>query len=346
MRRWGPIFALLVSVGLNVGILAMLAIEKLRPEPVRPVQTAPTVDQGVEPAEPPASSVAEPSAEPDPQPPSNGSRVDPPANPPARSPVDPQPRTAPPPSPSESPRTSSTTNPPTPASATTVSAEPLVIPRGGPPRERLEQLADRLAVTGAARVRFLELHHRMFRETSASRFELQRLRRAVQLELLADTPDRTRIESLLAQVAQRQAELDRRTFAAILEARELLPASSRRMYVEFIGRIRFGAGEAAVPPKARPRLNQPLPRDPNGGVPLNDRRPPDFRPGLGPNDRRQNLDPRADPALRQEMMRRRRERLERLERRRELLDAQPPPIDSGLDPEPIEGAPPPPPKGS
>lgn len=338
MRRWGPIFALLVSVGLNVGIFAMLALEKLRPAEVSVAQPGPppsrpeTSPRGSEPPE---------QVDPPTDPPSNTR----PQEPPPRRP-DPEPRSG---EDSRRPVGASPSNPPTARVEPPPSGEmpPLVVPRGGPPRQRLEILADRLGVVGAARARFLEIQVRMFEETSARRFEVQRLRRAVQIEMLAELPDRSRVEQLLAQVAERQAELDRKTFAAILEARDLLPATSRRMYVEFIGRIRFGAGEAAVPQKLRPRLNPRGPLGPNGPARPRELGSPKEFPPPSPNgnpqpqglDRPPFRDPRLNnPAMRQEMLRRRRERLER---KREYLESAPPPTEPEAAP---EASPPPPAK--
>ena len=339
MRRWGPIFALLVSVGLNVGIFAMLALEKFRPK------EAPVPQVG------PPPSVAGPAGPPPPASESPAGR-DPRADPSLDPKRDPRPQQTPPRFPEPEPR-----RPVVPPSTSTegtarveplgLEGEPLLVPRGGPPRQRLEMLADRLGVLGAARARFIEIQIRMFEETSARRFEVQRLRRAVQLEMLAEVPDRARIEQLLAEVAKRQADLDRKTFAAILEARELLPATSRRMYVEFIGRIRFGAGEAAVPPKLRPRLNPRGPLGPNGPARPRELGSPQDFPPPSPNgnpqpqglDRPPFRDPRLNnPAMRQEMLRRRRERLER---KRGYLESAPPPTEPEAAP---EASPPPPAK--
>lgn len=61
MKRWWLVLALLLSVGVNLGILAMLALERLRPEspPALGTATPPPAAPGAAPEEPPG---AEPEA--------------------------------------------------------------------------------------------------------------------------------------------------------------------------------------------------------------------------------------------------------------------------------------------
>lgn len=155
----------------------------------------------------------------------------------------------------------------------------MVLPVPSTPPPRLREFADRLGISGEKRERFFALQLKMIATMRDGRWRIQRLRREVRVEMLSDRPDRTRIEANLAAIQSAQLTLERQTVRTILETREILDGEAERQYLEFITRLRLGAGE--------PKPNGPRPRGMPGGQPgFGPRREP---PGASPQNR--PLDP-------------------------------------------------------
>lgn len=150
MRRWWLVLALLLSLGINVGILAVLAIHRLRP-PQPPQPLAPVAAAGV------------------------------------------------------------------------------------------ERLADHLGLEGAERRRFVELQREFFDATRQRRERMVRLRRELARELTSRSPDRRRVEEILAELAGTYAEVEGAFAHLVLDSREVLDPRQQRQYLRFLGRLRAGA---------------------------------------------------------------------------------------------------------
>ncbi len=220
------IFALLISAGLNAGILATLWVTRAKtPPPPRPVeaQGPPSVGR---PGDPP------PPREPHEAP--TGSPVGAPL------PSEPSPRERGHPGPGGPPDEG-----PFGGETAEVGPEPgrvLSVPSTPPPR--LREFADRLGVTGEKRERFFALQLKMIAAMRDGRWRVQQLRREVRIEMFSDRPDRTQIEANLAAIQTAQLALERQTVHTILDTREILDGEAERQYLEFITRLRLGAGES------------------------------------------------------------------------------------------------------
>lgn len=343
MRRWGWIFALLVSVGLNAGILATLWVTRAK-EPAPRTQEAPGPEPQVRAGDGPRQSPGVPPIDP---------QVDPRREPQAPSGGPPEGgRSTVPPSPQDDPR-------PVPAGPPFVEEGPFgenaeVGPEPGTvgpvpsiPPPRLREFADRLGVSGEKRERFFALQLRMMATLRSTRWRIQQLRREVRIEMLSERPDRQKIEASLSAIQAAQLTLERQTVRTILDTREILDGEAERQYLEMITRMRLGAGEAR-PNRPRPRMDGGMPAEPGpalretpGAVQLppanqEPRMDRPVGPGGGGFDRRRPPGPRGQQRLTPR---------ERLERRRRFEEwrarqgaGQTPPSESS-DPE--GGAPPP-----
>jgi Spy/CpxP family protein refolding chaperone len=127
-----------------------------------------------------------------------------------------------------------------------------VLPVPSTPPPRLREFADRLGVSGEKREKFFALQLKMIATMREGRWRIQQLRRAVRVEMLSDRPDRNKIEANLAAIQSAQLALERQTVRTILDTREILDGEAERQYLEFITRMRLGAGE--------PKPNGPRPR--------------------------------------------------------------------------------------
>ena len=119
--------------------------------------------------------------------------------------------------------------------------------RAGPEGARL---ADRLALTGEAREGFLRLQRELAERVHAGRRQIDEARRELRQELTSRTPDRARVENLLAGIAREQDALDRALVANVYAARELLDGPAEREYLRFVER--FGAAVAGPRPPGPP----------------------------------------------------------------------------------------------
>lgn len=291
MRRWGWIFALLVSVGLNAGILATLWVTRAQsPPPPRPREAQGPLPPG-RPGEPPPLAGAPPPERP-PADPREGPPGEPQYGPPGRPMPPPQDHPPGQPGPEGPPPDDG----PFGGESAEVGPEPgTVLPVPSTPPPRLREFADRLGISGEKRERFFALQLKMIATMRDGRWRIQRLRREVRVEMFSDRPDRTKIEANLAAIQNAQLALERQTVRTILETREILDGEAERQYLEFITRMRLGAGE--------PKPNGPRPRGMPGGRPGFDprREPPGANPQNRPLDPGQNQpvpnQPGQDPRL-------------------------------------------------
>jgi hypothetical protein len=124
-----------------------------------------------------------------------------------------------------------------------------------PPAGLGRRLADRLGVPVERRERFLAVQRRLVERTAGERREVARLRLALRAELLAVEPDRVRLETLLAELAAREAELDRALVAGVLESRQALTGRELERYLRLLERAAPGRGGArfAGRPRDAPR---------------------------------------------------------------------------------------------
>lgn len=159
-------------------------------------------------------------------------------------------------------------------------------PAAGPPGEprvpelaaqRLERLADDLGLAGADRERFLELQRGMLGEGLRLARERFRLQAELRRELLADEPDRERVDLLIGEIAAVFTRLEQSTASAILDTRELLDPEQERRYLVVVAQIRprlLRQAEQAL----RRRSGERWRRDRPGAQGPDPRRPPPLPP--------------------------------------------------------------------
>jgi hypothetical protein len=263
VKRWWLAIALLLSVGVNVGILAVLAVSRLtaRPDAATSSPAAPVAAAGD--ARSPASAAAEAPAPAAASPPEAAPRASPakdvtgsgagstgaepaaPAPPASERP----PPGAQPPRPSAPDKGSPSRSGKAPAPPESAGAEPT---SPLPPAPRLEQLADDLGLAGETRSRFIALQRRMF----ISVVTTERRRRVLQMELhrqlMAPRPDEERIGELIRRQAGLVAEMEQITARAILESRALLTPEQEKRYLEVVGRLRPRLLEEALRRRSQP----------------------------------------------------------------------------------------------
>jgi len=134
---------------------------------------------------------------------------------------------------------------------------------GAPPPGELEgrrpnvgPLADRLGLVGEPRHRFIEMQERFVAGMRERRFELQSLQGALRAELVAERPDRARVEELTTRLGNAYAQLDRSLAENILASRELLTVQQQRQFLRFVeSRLQqLRGGERPPIARARPPL--------------------------------------------------------------------------------------------
>jgi len=230
VKRWWLAFALLLSVGFNLGLLAAMAggwwatrNATAPPEPVPATVEVVASDDHT------AGEFGVPLAdEVRVEPPASEAEAEPP--PPELSGEEPvrvaQAEGEPPPPPREDG-----------PSGEREGMEREGLERPGPP---LDRLADHLGLEGETRRRFLELQRRLFEVQIESRLRRGRLGREMRRELLAAEPDRGRIESLIEQMGATYVEAEKATAETILESRRLLTPQQQRQYLHVLERLRGG----------------------------------------------------------------------------------------------------------
>ena len=276
MKRWWLAIALLLSLGVNAGILATFAVSRLTaaraerpaagpeataeapaggpgaqrveeepaaPGPVEPTTegaTAATTAKGETPAEEPSAAPAKRPAGAEAKSASLGK------TPPAKSPG--------------SGGSEAEVEVEIPAAAGTPAGSvsgplgreaPPVGPQAPPEPlvRRLERLADYVGVSGETRTRFLVLQRRMFVSVVAAerrRLALEGELRRELLAPLAPNADEARIQGLIRRQADLLVEMEQTTARTILQSRRLLGPDQERRYLEVISRLRPRLHEEAM----------------------------------------------------------------------------------------------------
>lgn len=125
-----------------------------------------------------------------------------------------------------------------------------IAPHGpdGPPGEPpLGRLADHLGLTGERRERFVALQRRFVRAHLEARGERARLGAALRQELMAEEPDPVRIDALIAGLGESYLASERATAEVVLASRNLLDDQQRRQYLRFLQRLRHGGPHGGPP---------------------------------------------------------------------------------------------------
>lgn len=254
--------ALLVSVGVNLGVLAMVLRRPPPPPPAdpQPVDTAPVLPPPDVPP-PPVSLPADPVRTEEPH----------------RTPPDER-------------------QPPRPAPVPDKGPEPAAVeePLRRPPEERperrpldqqpldqrpgvalrLERLADELGLTGETRDHFSRLQREFLRSAWHLRADLRNAEAEMRQELFSREPDRARIEEIQGRIEAIRGELDSKLLDTVLQSRALLEPAQDVRYMAVVGRLRQAAmGAPARDTMQRPGAAAAEPR-PFRRRPRNPRRPP------------------------------------------------------------------------
>lgn len=130
-------------------------------------------------------------------------------------------------------------------------AEPAAVP-AGPDAERwperpgerrsldgaAERIADRLELEGDRRQAFIELQVGFIEQVQEAHRRSRLTREKLRTELLADEPDRARIDELLAEANRATLDLERAFVDNVLSSRELLEPWQEERYLRFVHRLR------------------------------------------------------------------------------------------------------------
>ena len=277
MKRWWLAIALLLSLGVNAGILATFAVSRLTaaraerpaagpeataeapaggpgaqraaeepaapgsPRPTTEGATAATTAQGETPTEEPSAAPAKRPAGAEAKSASHGKA------PPAKSPgsgegeaeAEVEIRTA-----AAGAAAGSAVGP---LGREAPPVGPLAPPE--PLARRLERLADYVGLSGESRSRFLVLQRRMFVSVVAAerrRLALEGELRRELLAPLAPNADEARIQDLIRRQADLLVEMEQTTARTILQSRRLLGPDEERRYLEVISRLRPRLREEAM----------------------------------------------------------------------------------------------------
>jgi len=260
-RRWLGL-ALLLSLGVNLGIVAVLLVERSRPAPLPARSAGPEEPAAELPAEPP--SAPPPAVASDSEPGSDSALVGIPRDGdvglddrPGPPPPAPPPRGDRPEGEGGSPDPGGGRRPPFPGAAE-------ALERGELPRavtRRLGNLADRLGLAGDDRARFLEIQRRFFVESHQRRSRILGLQDRFRRSLGDPNPSRETIDTLIRQLGEERAGFDRDLARTVLDTRELLGPGQERQYLEFLARLGprpggqggpGGEGQPGPPPRPRP----------------------------------------------------------------------------------------------
>ncbi len=110
-------------------------------------------------------------------------------------------------------------------------------PQFDPGAEPGLRLADRLELEGGTRERFLALQRELVETARELRPRIARLERELRVELVAERPERQRIDSVRDQLGQASQELDRAFVENVLATREVLDGDAERAYLRFVERF-------------------------------------------------------------------------------------------------------------
>ena len=105
---------------------------------------------------------------------------------------------------------------------------------------RFARMADRLGLEGEQRQGFQAQQREFFEAMRELRMKLEIARRQLQGEVVAQEPDRERIDALLRQSAELTAALERLFVDNVMMSRELLDRRQERLYFGFLDRLRRG----------------------------------------------------------------------------------------------------------
>jgi len=139
---------------------------------------------------------------------------------------------------------------------------------GGPPpppeemqpeemRPNLSPLADRLGVSGEARRRFIATQEQFVSRMREQRFKLMQLQAELRAALLAEHPDRERIDAITRQLGETYGAQDRALAESILAAREILTPDQQERFLSFVESRLHQLRGGGRPPGMRPRLWPP-----------------------------------------------------------------------------------------
>jgi len=131
---------------------------------------------------------------------------------------------------------------------------------GAPPVERL---ADRLGLEGETRERFLAVQRRWFETLAETRRERERLTLELRRELAAELPDRARIAELVERLGEAYAAGEAATAEAVLDSRALLDPRQQELYGRFLRHL----AEREVAPHGPRRGGRPFGRSRPSGQP-------------------------------------------------------------------------------
>jgi hypothetical protein len=271
MTRWWAVALLSLSVGLNLGLAVAVLQQRFGAPPAPTVVVVPSPAGAFGAAAPPVGNPPAALGARAPYPGVEGLDQAPGARAAAQPPPEPAPvrevappirderRPAPPPSRAEGPR----------AIGDELEGEEPPPPElgdfRGPPQARLEEVAARLGVPEKDRPAFIALQRRFLSEARVRRIELESARREMRAELIAPSPDRERLRTLVESSARAQAALERTFVEHVLAARELLDGDAERRYLDFLARLGPRAlGGGGGGPDGRPR-DPRLQRRPWGG---------------------------------------------------------------------------------
>jgi Spy/CpxP family protein refolding chaperone len=244
VKRWWLVLALLLSLGVNLGILGAVAAHRWASAPAKATEHA--AEKAPERAPRPAPRPA-PEKAPEPAP------EKPPEKPPEKAPEKTPERPAAPPKPAQ----------PAPAA-------PLPDLGNGP--QRVGRLADRLGLEGEPRRRFIALQQRFFTETVRLRTEQAEIHREIRRALVAADPDSARIDALLEESARVFLDLEKAMVTNVAATRQLLDADQEKEFLLFVARqrpagprpgrrqqpqLRDGRGQGELPPRWAPRGGRP-----------------------------------------------------------------------------------------
>jgi hypothetical protein len=258
VKRWWTVIALLLSVGINIGLLTAVMARRAtqnteREQPPREARLETPRVSTVTAETPEVVETAE-----TPKPPETPNPAETPKTTPKAA---------------ETPRTVPAAPAPPHGAAVVPPRPPLADRSGEDPLPKLRRLADHLGLEGETRLRFLEIQRRFFTDGRDRRMQIAETRRELRRELTAPQPDEARIQALLQEASRGSLALEQALARNVLETRRLLSPEQEREYLEIIRRL----GPLAQPRKAM----EPGARSQPGG-----------RPGLRNGDERPQIRPR------------------------------------------------------
>ena len=102
----------------------------------------------------------------------------------------------------------------------------------------IRSMLESLDLEGEERRRFMELQRRLFERIRRSRHELERVRVQIRRELVAEKPDRRRLEELARRSAKLTAAMDLALIDTVLQSRGQLPPEDRDRYLRLLSHLR------------------------------------------------------------------------------------------------------------